>query len=52
MSKINTIVVAGGTHGNERTGVSLVEKWMAHPECYNTLCRSAKVDVVLGNPDT
>ena len=51
MSKINTIVVAGGTHGNERTGVSLVEKWMAHPECYNTLCRSAKVDVVLGNPE-
>ena len=51
MSKINTIVVAGGTHGNERTGVSLVEKWKAHPECYNTLCKSATVDVVLANPE-
>jgi len=51
MSKINTIVVAGGTHGNERTGVSLVEKWLAHPECYNTICKSAKVDVVLANPE-
>ena len=51
MSNINTIVVAGGTHGNERTGVSLVEKWLAHPECYNTICKSAKVDVVLANPE-
>lgn len=51
MSKINTIVVAGGTHGNERTGVSLVEKWKAHPECYNTLCPSANVELVLSNPE-
>ena len=48
---INTIVVAGGTHGNERTGVSLVEKWMAHPECYDSLCKSAKVELVLANPE-
>ena len=48
---INTIVVAGGTHGNERTGVSLVEKWKAHPECYNTLCKSANVELVLANPE-
>ncbi|MBR3851034.1 MAG: succinylglutamate desuccinylase/aspartoacylase family protein, partial [Fibrobacter sp.] len=27
---IKNIVVAGGTHGNERTGVRLVEKWMEH----------------------
>ncbi|PWJ65595.1 MULTISPECIES: aspartoacylase [unclassified Fibrobacter] len=51
MSMINTIVVAGGTHGNERTGVSLVQKWMANPECYATLCKSAKVDLVLSNPE-
>ena len=50
MSLINTIVVAGGTHGNERTGVHLVQKWMEHPECYNSLC-SAKVDLVLANPE-
>ncbi len=47
---INTIVVAGGTHGNERTGVRLVQKWMEHPECYSSLC-SAKVDLVLANPE-
>lgn len=50
MSLINTIVVAGGTHGNERTGVRLVQKWMEHPECYESLC-SAKVDLVLSNPE-
>ncbi len=50
MRLINTIVVAGGTHGNERTGVRLVQKWMEHPECYNSLC-SAKVDLVLANPE-
>ena len=51
MSLINSIVVAGGTHGNERTGVRLVEKWMEHPECYESLCKSAKVDLVLSNPE-
>lgn len=50
MSLINTIVVAGGTHGNERTGVRLVQKWMEHPEYYESLC-SAKVDLVLSNPE-
>lgn len=51
MSLINNIVVAGGTHGNERTGVRLVEKWMENPGCYNTLCPSAKVQLVLSNPE-
>lgn len=51
MSLINTIVVAGGTHGNERTGVRIVQKWMERPECYNALCKSAKVDLVLSNPE-
>ncbi|MCF0216961.1 MAG: aspartoacylase [Fibrobacteraceae bacterium] len=51
MSKINTIVVSGGTHGNELTGVRLVSKWQNNPECYNNLCPSAKVDLVLANPE-
>lgn len=51
MSLINNIVVAGGTHGNECTGVRIVQKWMVQPECYNTLCPSAKVDLVLSNPE-
>ena len=51
MSLINSIVVAGGTHGNERTGVRLVEKWMACPECYGACCPSAEVSLVLSNPE-
>lgn len=51
MSLINNIVVAGGTHGNERTGVRLVQKWMEKPECYKSLCTSAHVDLVLSNPE-
>ncbi|MCF0223358.1 MAG: aspartoacylase [Fibrobacter sp.] len=49
--KIRSIVVAGGTHGNERTGVSLVRKWMMYPECYKELCPSARVQLVLSNPE-
>ena len=51
MSQIRKIVVAGGTHGNERTGVRLVEKWMVCPECYSTCCPSAEVSLVLANPE-
>ncbi len=51
MSLIHNIVVAGGTHGNELTGVRLVQKWMDHPECYNSLCPGANVELVLSNPE-
>lgn len=51
MSMINTIVVSGGTHGNERTGVRLIQKWMENPECYSGLCPSAQIDLVLANPE-
>ena len=51
MSLINSIVVSGGTHGNERTGVRLVEKWMDRPECYSACCPSAEVSLVLANPE-
>jgi len=27
-----TVVIAGGTHGNERTGVALVQHWQKHPD--------------------
>ena len=51
MSFINSIVVSGGTHGNERTGVFLVKKWMEHPACYENLCKGARVELVLANPE-
>ena len=48
---IKNIVVAGGTHGNERTGVRLVQKWIENPEDVASLCPSAKVELVLSNPE-
>ena len=51
MSLIRNIVVSGGTHGNERTGVRLVEKWMARPECYSACCPGVDVSLVLANPE-
>lgn len=51
MSLIDNIVVSGGTHGNERTGVCLVKKWMENPACYESLCKSARVELVLANPE-
>jgi len=51
MSLIRNIVVSGGTHGNERTGVHLVKKWMENPGCYDALCKTASVQLVLANPE-
>ncbi|WP_290744219.1 aspartoacylase [Fibrobacter sp. UBA4309] len=51
MSLIDNIVVSGGTHGNERTGVCLVKKWMENPTCYESLCKSARVELVFANPE-
>ena len=51
MSLIRNIVVSGGTHGNERTGVRLVEKWMEHPECYKACCPDVDVSLVIANPE-
>lgn len=49
MSSINTIIVSGGTHGNELTGIKLYEKWSAHPEAYARKCPSAKLTLVHTN---
>lgn len=49
MSKIRTIVVSGGTHGNERTGVRLIKKWQDHPEIYTGLCPGVEIQTVLAN---
>lgn len=32
MSKINTVAICGGTHGNEYTGIYLVKQWQENPE--------------------
>lgn len=50
MSCIESIVIAGGTHGNERTGVELVRKWEQSSREVQKFCPSAKIDFVLSNP--
>lgn len=49
MSSIQTIIVSGGTHGNELTGIKLLEKWSKHPELYTNRCPSAHVELVHTN---
>lgn len=49
MDSIKTIVVAGGTHGNELTGIKLYEKWAADSKCYADKCPSAKISLVHTN---
>ena len=49
MSQIKTIVIAGGTHGNELTGIKLYSKWAADKNYYSHACPSAKVELVHTN---
>ncbi len=49
MSQIKTIVIAGGTHGNELTGIKLYSKWAADSSNYIHACPSAKIDLVHTN---
>ena len=49
MSQIKTIVIAGGTHGNELTGVKLYSKWAADNHYYKHACPSAKIELVHTN---
>jgi len=49
MSQIKTIVIAGGTHGNELTGIKLYRKWAADKNYYGHACPSANVELVHTN---
>jgi aspartoacylase len=49
LKKIKNILIVGGTHGNERTGVFLIEKWLKFP---NKIARdNLNIDLLLANPD-
>lgn len=52
MRKIENIVVSGGTHGNELTGIQLVSKWKKNPSLYSVRCPSAKISLELTNPES
>lgn len=48
MNSIHTIVIAGGTHGNELTGIKLYEKWTADGGLAEK-CKSAEIALVHTN---
>lgn len=48
MSELNYIVIVGGTHGNESTGVYLIKKFSQHPALIQR--SSFLTQVFLGNP--
>lgn len=50
MATIQNILLVGGTHGNELTGVYLHQKWAASPALLRRLVPSARVDLLLANP--
>lgn len=47
--KINRVLLVGGTHGNESTGVFLINKWMANPELLAG--KGIEVETLLANPE-
>ncbi|MCO7224092.1 aspartoacylase [Pleionea sp. CnH1-48] len=49
ISKIKKVLIVGGTHGNEVTGVFLLNKWQQRPELIQR--ESFEVDWLLGNPE-
>lgn len=51
MRKIENIVVSGGTHGNELTGIQLISKWSKNPSIYSARCPSAQIFLQLTNPE-
>lgn len=49
MDKIKNIVIAGGTHGNELTGIKIYQKWLAGKNFYRSKCPSANIELVHTN---
>jgi len=49
MDAIHKILLAGGTHGNELTGVHLVREWLQHP--HSLEFAGLDIHLLLANPD-
>ena len=45
----DTVFVVGGTHGNERTGVTLVQHWLQNPSEIQQ--KTFTTELLLGNPE-
>jgi len=51
MNKIGKVVIFGGTHGNEMSGVFLVNKWMRNEETLKERLSSCPVRLHIANPE-
>jgi succinylglutamate desuccinylase len=49
MSKINRVLIVGGTHGNEITGIYLIKKFERHPDLIQR--QNLKIFTLLANPE-
>ena len=50
MKKINKVVLLGGTHGNELSGIFLAEKWLKNKKELQTALPSCPISVHITNP--
>jgi aspartoacylase len=47
--RIEQVMLVGGTHGNERTGINCIRHWQTHPEHIQR--PSFSIETVIGNPE-
>ncbi|XP_076801124.1 aspartoacylase-like [Clavelina lepadiformis] len=50
MRKFNEVVIFGGTHGNEMSGIHLVRNWLADPQPLKDIC-GCNVTPCIANPE-
>ncbi len=50
MNNIKRILISGGTHGNELTGVQLIRKWKAQPELCEAKAKGIELSTLIANP--
>ena len=51
MNKIGKVIIFGGTHGNELSGVFLVNKWMKNDEDLKMRLSACPVQTLIANPE-
>ena len=48
--KISSVVVVGGTHGNEKIGIALVNQWMSDTSLKSISRSTFQTIPIIGNP--
>ena len=50
MDRIKRVVIFGGTHGNEMSGIFLVDKWMKDKSEIASRLPECEIAVLISNP--